>query len=81
VKISINFLFQMHTMKIKRRQEEAERALAIFYPKCTRRHPRNECPLSVIEVLLVYEENNAMDKCHYFLDLKAVYQGAEGGAE
>lgn len=33
---------QMDTMHIKRKQEEAERSLAIFFPRCTRRHPRNE---------------------------------------
>ena len=72
--------FQMEIMRIKRKQEETKRALAIFCPKCTRRHHRTEFPLKVIEVLLVCEENNATDKCHYFLDLKFVYQGVEGGA-
>jgi len=33
---------QMETMHIKRKQEEVERALAIFCPISTRRHPRNE---------------------------------------
>jgi len=32
---------QMDTMPIKRKKEVVERALAIFYPRCTRRHPRN----------------------------------------
>jgi len=40
---------QMDTMHIKRKQEEAKRALAIFCPRCTMRHPRNECPLNSIE--------------------------------
>jgi len=33
---------QMDTLHIKRKQEEVERALAIFHPRCTRRHLRNE---------------------------------------
>ena len=37
------FSLKMDTMWVKRKQEEAERALAIFYPRCTRKHPRNEC--------------------------------------
>ena len=35
----------------------------------------------VIEVCLVREENNAIDKCPYLPRLESVYQGAEGGAE
>jgi len=53
---------QLDTMNIKRKQEEAERALAIFCPRCTRRHPRNECPLNCIEIFLVCEENHSTDK-------------------
>ena len=34
---------QMDTVQNKRKQEEVERALAIFCPISTRRHPRNEC--------------------------------------
>jgi len=40
------FSMQMDTLHIKRKQEEEERALAIFFPRCTRRHPRNEFPLN-----------------------------------
>jgi len=49
---------QMDTLHIKRKQEEAKRALAIFYPRCTRKHPRNECPLHSIEVCVVCEEDH-----------------------
>jgi len=49
------FKLKMDTMQIKRKQEEAERTLVIFYPRCTKRHPRNECPLNFIEVCLVCE--------------------------
>jgi len=55
------FAMQMDTMQIKREKEEAKRALAIFCPKCTRTHPRNECPLNVIDVSSVYEENHSID--------------------
>ena len=46
---------QMDTLHIKRKQEEAERALTIFCPRCTRRHPRNEFQLNSIEVCSVCE--------------------------
>jgi len=72
---------QMDTLHIKRKQEEVERALAIFCPRCTRRHPRNECPLNSIEVFSVCEENHSIDKFPTLLDLKAIYQGAEGVTE
>jgi hypothetical protein len=38
---------QMDTLQIKKKQEEVEKALAIFFPKCTKRHPRNEFPLTL----------------------------------
>jgi len=46
---------QMDTLHIKRKQEEAERSLAIFFPRSTRRHPRNEYPLNTIKVCSVCE--------------------------
>jgi len=72
---------QMDTMNIKRQQEEAERALAIFCPICTRRHPRNECPLNSIAICSVYEENHSTAKCPSLPRLKVVYQGVEGVTE
>ena len=72
---------QLETINIKRKQEEAERALAIFCPRCTRRHPRNECPLNCIKICLVYEENHSTNKCPSLPRLKVVYQGVEGVTE
>ena len=72
---------QMDTLHIKRKQEEVERDLAIFCPRCTRRHPRNECRLNSIEVCSIYEEDHSTDKCPSFPRLKAVYQGAEEATE
>lgn len=75
------FSLQMDTMEIKRKQEEAQRYLFIFYPKCTRRHTINECPLNFIGDCLVYEENHYIDKFPYIPRLKDVYQGAQGWAK
>lgn len=75
------FSLKMDIMQIKRKQDEAKRSLAIFYPKCTRRHSRNECPLNVINICSFYEKNHATNKFPSFLGLKSIYQGAEGGAE
>lgn len=68
------FSMQMDTLQIKMKLEEVKRALAIFCPRCTKRHPSNECPLNVIEFFLVCEENHATKKCPSLLDLKVVYQ-------
>jgi len=72
---------QMDTMHIKRKQEEVERALVIFYPRCTRRNPRNGCPLNSIEIYSVCEENHSTNKCLSLTGLKVVYQGVEGVTE
>ena len=64
---------QMGTIHIKRKQEEVERDLAIFYPRCTRRHPRSEFPLNSIEICLVCGENHSIDKCPSFPGLKDIY--------
>ena len=71
----------MHTMQVKRKQEEAERALAIFGPRCTKKHPRNECPLNFIDVFLVCEENHTTTKCLSLPGLKLVYRGVEAMLE
>ena len=64
---------QMDTMQIKRKKEEVERALAIFFPRFTRRHPINECPLNVIKVFSVCEEIHSTDKFPSLLGLNVVY--------
>ena len=61
--------------------KEAKRVLAILSPRCTRKHPPNECPLNVVEVFLVCEENHATNKCTSLPGLKSIYQGGEGGPE
>jgi len=68
---------KLDTMNIKRKQEEAERALAIFCPRCTGRHPKNEFPLNCIQICSGCEENHSTDKCPSLPRLKVVYQGAK----
>jgi hypothetical protein len=52
---------QMDTLQIKKKQEEEGKALAIFCPRCTKRHHRNECPLDLIDVCGICEEAHATD--------------------
>jgi len=72
---------QMDAMQIERRWEEVERALVISFPRCTRRNPRNECPLKLIEVFLVCDGNHSIDKCASLHGLEVMYQGTEGVTE
>jgi hypothetical protein len=72
---------KMGTMQIKKKQEEEEKKLAIFCPKCTKRHPRNECPLDLIDACGICKESHATDKCPSLLGLKSTFQGAEEHAE
>ena len=72
---------QMDTLRIQRKQEEAERALAIFFPRCTRKHPNNECPLHSIEVCFVCENDHPTDQCPSLPRIKAAYQRTKGATE
>jgi len=71
----------MDILHIKIKQEEAERSLAIFFPRCTRRHLRNECRVNSMEACSVCEENHSTDKFPSLPRLKVVYQRAEGVIE
>jgi len=71
----------MLAMHIKRYRKEADRALAIFCPRCTRNHPRDECPLHSIEVCFVCEEDHPMNQCPSLPRLKVAYQRAKGVTE
>jgi hypothetical protein len=64
---------KMDMLQIKKKQEEAEKALAIYLPKCTKRHPRNECPQEFIYVCGICEENNPTNNFHYFPGLKSTF--------
>jgi len=57
-------------------------AWAIFWPRCTKIHPRNQFLLNVVEFFLVCEENHAIEKCLTLPGLKVVYHGGvESGSE
>jgi len=68
---------QLDTLQIQRRKEEVKRALAIFYPRCTRKHPRNECPFHSIEVCFVCERDHPMNQCPSLPEIKVAHQRAK----
>ena len=72
---------QLDTFRIQQKKEEAERALAIFCPRCTRKHPKNECPLHSVEVCFICEEYHPTNQCPTLPRFKAIYQGVETPTE
>src|SRR5271168_3819700 len=72
---------QLDTLQMQRKQEETKRDLVIFCPKCTRKHPRNECPLYSIEVCFICEEYHPTNQCPSLPGLKVAYQRAKGATE
>ena len=72
---------QLDTLLIRRKQEGAKSALVIFYPRCTRKHPRNECPMHSLEVCFICEEYHPTNQCPSLPGIKAAYQRAKGATE
>jgi len=72
---------QLDTFRIQQKKEEAERALAIFCPRCTRKHPKNECPLHSVEVCFICEEDHPTNQCPTLPGFKAMYLGTEVATE
>jgi len=69
---------QMDILNINRKQEEADIALAIFCPICTKRHPRNEFPLNLIEICSGCEENHSANKFPSLPGLKLYVRELKG---
>jgi hypothetical protein len=72
---------QMDTLQIKKKHEETEKALVVYYPKCTKKHPRNECPLDLIDVCGICKENHPTNKCPSLPGLKATFRRGEENVE
>ena len=72
---------QLDTFRIQQKKQEAESALAIFCPRCTRKHPKNECPLHSVEVCFVCEEDHLTNQFPTLPKFKAMYQGTEATIE
>jgi hypothetical protein len=67
---------QLDTLQVKKKKEETEQALAIFFPKCRTKHPWKEFPLDQIEVCRICSEDHATCNFPSLPRLKAIYQRA-----
>ena len=67
---------QLDTLKIQNKQKAEAEALAIFCPKCRKKHALRECPLDakVVETCVICSENHETKDCPSIPGLKAVFQ-------
>ena len=67
---------QLDTLKIQNKQKAETDALAIFCPKCRKKHALRECPLDakVVETCMICSENHEIKDCPSIPGLKAVFQ-------
>ena len=63
------------------KKEEVEKSLAIFFPKCRKKHVKNEFPLNTVEVCGICEENYATRIWPSLPALKAMFEGSEENME
>lgn len=54
---------QLDVLQAKKKQEEVEKALAMFCSKCRKKHPLRECPANTIEVCRICEVDHSADQC------------------
>lgn len=66
---------QIDTMQLKMKRQEPEKALAFFFPKCRKKHEKNECPLDAIEVYGILSDKHPCDKFPFLPPLKCVLTG------
>jgi hypothetical protein len=65
---------QLDTLKLKKKQEE-ENVLAIFFPRCQKKHGEKECPFNVIEIYSLCTLENPTSECSTLVELQAMYRG------
>jgi len=67
---------QLDTLKIQNKQKEEAEALAIFCPKCRKKHALRECPLDakVVETCMICSESHETKDCPSNPGLKVVFQ-------
>eukprot|EP00253_Pinus_taeda_P022188 PITA_22188 len=66
-----------HDRFAKQKQAEAEQNLAIFCPRCRKKHSHKECPLDVVQVCAICTKDHSMESCPSLPGLKAVYKEAK----
>jgi len=72
---------QLDIMQAKQKHAEVEQNLAIFCPRCRKKHNHKECPLDVVQVCSIYIKDHSIENCPSLPSLKVVYKEAEEESE
>ena len=56
---------------------EAEQNLAIFCPRCRKKHSHKLCPVDTVQTCAIYANDHLTESCPSLPGLKAVYKEAE----
>ena len=65
---------QLDTIKTKKKQDEENAILTIFFSRCRKRHPLKECPLNNVSICGFYTDNHQIENCPSFLELQAIFK-------
>eukprot|EP00253_Pinus_taeda_P020212 PITA_20212 len=76
-----SFASQIDALQVKRKQAEAEAALAILCSKCREKHPLRECPLDRVPICTISEKDHETQQCPSLPGIKAALQSTEEEAE
>jgi len=68
---------QLAIMHAQQKKSEAEQNLAIFYPRCRKKHSHKECPLDVVQVCTICTKDHSTESFLSLPRLKVVYKEAE----
>ena len=68
---------QLDIMQVKQKQAEVEKNLAIFCPRCRKKHSHKECPLDAVQVCTIFTKDDSMKNYPSLPGLKAVYKEVE----
>jgi len=76
-----SFASQIDALQVRKKQAEAEAALAIFCSKCREKHPLRECPLDKVPICTICEKDHETQQCPSLPGIKAALQSTEEEAE
>jgi len=54
---------QLDIMQAKQKKVEAEQNLAIFYPRCRKKHNPKECPVDAVQVCAICTKDHSTKNC------------------
>eukprot|EP00253_Pinus_taeda_P014007 PITA_14007 len=68
---------ELDVLQAKNKQMEVEQNLAIFCPRCRKKHSHKECPLDTVQTCAICTRDHSTESCPSLPGLKAIYKEAE----